>query len=45
MEKVKLSEIRKEVVKLTKDGKTEEATKLWAQGVREMYAGTVEDDE
>lgn len=45
MGKAKISEIRQEVMALGKQGKAKEAKRLWKQGVAEMYAGTIEDDE
>jgi len=43
--KSKISQIRQEVKRLNSLGRTEEAKKLWKQGVILMYKGDVIDDE
>ena len=44
MKKVRLSEIRAEVLRLNAAGKTVEAAELWREGVTGMYAGRYEED-
>lgn len=45
MKQTKLSDVRREVERLRALGENEEAAALWKQGVIEMYAGTIDDDE
>ncbi len=45
MEKLKISEIRREVKRLITFGKNDEASDLWRQAVPEMLSGKIIDDE